>query len=399
MSKSLRIGLFGFGCVGQGLYDVFTRSKSGIDASIVRIAIKDPQKRRSLPAHYFTTQADDILSDPQINLVVELINNVSDAYQIVTTALRQGKNVVSANKKMIAEHFEELYQIQEQTGSALLYEASACGSIPIIRTLEEYYDNELLYAVRGIFNGSSNYILTKVAQHGLSYDEALHQAQQLGFAETDPTLDVGGFDAKYKLVILTAHSYGLFVRPEEVFNYGIQSLSDDDMRYAREKNFKIKLVPQVRRIGDHAITLYVMPQFVTAQNYLYEVENEYNGVIVEAAFSDQQFFRGKGAGGHPTGSAVLSDISASRYDYRYEYRKRRVVNGLRYTQEVIIPVYFRYRRADQFVPERFVSIREKYEGYHFHYVVGEVRLADLHHDPYFRQPDTFVVQWAEEIKA
>ena len=281
MKKEIRIGLFGFGCVGQGLYDVLHESR-GIRAEIRKIAVKHADKPRKLPAHFFTTEADEILEDPEINLIVELINDPDAAFAIVSRALRSGKDVVSANKKMIAEHLPALYELQKQYGTSLLYEASCCGSIPIIRTLEEYYDNELLFGVSGIFNGSSNYILTKVYQEGASYEAALRQAQELGFAETDPTLDVGGFDPLYKLCILTTHSYGAFIRPEDVFNFGIQSLTAQDIRYAKEKGCKVKLVCTVRKLNGSRFTLFVMPQLVRTDDPLYFVDRENNGVVVEA---------------------------------------------------------------------------------------------------------------------
>ena len=217
MKKQTNIGLFGFGCVGQGLHDVIEDSR-GFHTQINKIAIKDASKERSLDEKYFTTDKNEILQDEAINLVVELIDDAEAAYDIVTTALKKGKNVVSANKKMVADNFKELVELQEEYNVRLLYEASCCGSIPVIRNLEEYYDNELLNSVSGIFNGSSNYILSKVIQEGLSYTDALAQAQELGFAESDPLLDVGGYDAKYKLVIIAGHSYGVFIKPEDVLN-------------------------------------------------------------------------------------------------------------------------------------------------------------------------------------
>lgn len=387
----MKIGLFGFGCVGQGLYDVLSNSP-GIKASIEKIAVKHRDKKRSLPAEFFTFDSYDLLNNPEIGLIVELINDADDAFDIVSYALKKGKNVVTANKKLVAEHLEELIQLQHETGTSLLYEAACCGSIPIIRTIEEYYVTELLNSVRGIFNGSSNYILTKVFQEGSSYLDALREAQDLGFAETDPTLDVGGFDPKYKLVILTAHSFGIFVRPEEVFNYGIQQLSTSDLQYAREKGLKIKLVANVYRVAADTITLYVMPQFAGREDSLFDVDYEYNGVIVEAAFSDKQFFRGKGAGGHPTGSAVLSDIAACSYEYKYEYHKNGLNSGIRYTRNVPVKVYFRYTHTRQFAPERFVAIHEKYEREGFNYVIATVMLEDLYCARYFRQEGTFLVK-------
>jgi len=375
MSKKLTIGLFGFGVVGQGLYDII-RTKE-LNLEIKKIVIKHPEKQRSLPAGLFTTDADIVVNDPEINTIIELINDADAAYTIVSTALKNGKNVVSANKKMIAAHLEELVELQEKHGVSLLYEGSVCGSIPIIRNLEEYYDNELLYSVRGIFNGSSNYILSKIFNEGLDYSIALRQAQDLGFAETDPTLDVGGFDAKYKLVIATAHAYGILSNPEEVLNIGIQNLSAKDIQFAREKNFKIKLVPTALEFAEKQVVLYVLPKLIRNDDFLYNVENEYNGVIVQAAFADQQFFFGKGAGGHPTGSAVLSDIAALRYDYKYEYKKYHQKKGFEKSDNYSFNVYLRYSDEELIDKLQFEKITERYYSPDFSYVTGRVSLKSL----------------------
>src|SRR5665213_1605482 len=209
MSKKLNIGLFGFGVVGQGLYDIIKTKHLNLE--IKKIAIKDAHKQRSLPSHLFTTDRDELLNNPEINTIVELINDTEAAFEIVSRALSSGKNVVSSSKKMIALHLKELIALQHKHGPSLVYGGAVCGSIPIIRNLEEYYDNELLHSISGIFNGSSNYILSKGFIENLDYNTALRQAQELGFAETDPTSDVGGFDAKYKLVIAAAHAYGVAV--------------------------------------------------------------------------------------------------------------------------------------------------------------------------------------------
>ncbi len=375
MNKKLRIGLFGFGVVGQGLYDIFT-STTGFQAEIVKICVKNPDKSRPLPADYFTFDPEEILGDPSINLVVEMINNTEDAYWIAKTALQRGKTVVSASKKMLAENLEELVDLQNENNVSLLYEAAVCGSIPIIRNLEEYYDNELLYSVSGIVNGTSNYILSKIFQENLDYATALKQAQDAGFAETDPTADVGGLDALNKLCLLVTHAYGIFLKPQDIFHYGIQTLSHHDIRFAKEKGMKIKLVAQTRKLSDDTITAFVMPQFIVANDYLFNVENEYNGVAVEAAFADKQFFMGKGAGGHPTGSAVLSDISACRYDYQYEYKKHEQTQ-IYYTSDVIVEVYVRYYKEQDLAAIPFLQIHEKYSSRDFHYVIGELNLNDL----------------------
>ena len=375
MSKKLTIGMFGFGVVGQGLYDII--KTKNLNLEIKKFVIKNADKKRSLPAELFTTDANIILNDPEINTVVELIDDADAAFEITKKALSSGKNVVSANKKMIASHLEELTEIQHKYGTSLLYEGAVCGSIPIIRNLEEYYDNELLHSISGIFNGSSNYILSKIFNEGQSYSDALKKAQDLGFAETNPILDVGGYDPKYKLTIVASHAYGLFVNPETILNLGIDRLNDSDILFAKEKNFKIKLIPFAKEISNNEVVLYVLPRFITKENILYNVENENNGVLVKAAFADEQFFYGKGAGGHPTGSAVLSDITALRYDYRYEYKKHLDSQELQYSTNYDLKVYLRYKDDDILEKIKFKSITERFYGEKSKYVIGYINLQEI----------------------
>lgn len=368
--------MFGFGCVGQGLYDIFTQTD--FEAEIIKICVKNPDKPRSIPMHHFTFDKHEVLNNSDINTIVELIDDADAAYLIVKEAMQKGKNVVTANKKMIAEHLPELVELQKAHNVSLLYEAAACGSIPIIRNLAEYYDNELLYSVSGIFNGSTNFILTKVIEENLAYPDALKQAQDLGFAETNPILDVGAFDPKYKLCILAAHAYGLIINPQDVFNYGIQQLSTKDIEFAQEKKYKIKLIANVHKVNENEISLSVMPEFIPRGHYLYHVENEYNGVIVEAAFSSKQVFVGKGAGGHPTGSAVLSDISALRYGYQYEYRKMYGKKRITHTQDELLQVYFRYHTPQDLAGIYFEEISIEHKAKDFNYLIGKVRLSNLY---------------------
>jgi homoserine dehydrogenase len=375
--EKLRIGLFGYGCVGQGLHDVLNSSK-GFKADIVRICVKDKAKKRRIPMSNFTFNKNDILEDQSINLVVELIDDPDEAFNIVKAAMTSGKNVVSANKVMVAKHFKELVDLQDKYKVSLLYEASAGASIPIIRNLEEYYDNELLYSLRGILNGTTNYILTLMHDHGVDYSVALEEARKKGFAESDPTLDVDGWDAKYKLCIITGHAYGLFLDPGEVFHYGIRAISKFDIQHAKEKGFKIKLVPFVGKTSENTITSFVLPRFITPDKYLYNVDYEYNGVITEAAFADKQFFSGKGAGGHATGSAVLSDISANSHGYKYEYKKYQQGTVSKYTRDYKIEIYLRYSDENDRDLFGFDEVSEYFSGRYFKYVIGTVNLSRLY---------------------
>ena len=216
--KTVKIGHDGFGVVGQGVYEVLRKTRNA-HAEIVKICVRSLDKVRKVevPADLLTDQENEILENPEINLIVEVIDDAEASYRIVKGALERGLSVVSANKAMLANHLPELIELQHKTGAALLYDASSCGSIPVIRNLEEYYDNDLLLEVKGILNGSSNYILSRVFDHQCPYEEALRQAQALGFAESDPSFDIEGFDALFKLVIITMHALGEYVAPERIF--------------------------------------------------------------------------------------------------------------------------------------------------------------------------------------
>ncbi len=375
MGEKLILGIFGFGVVGQGLYDII-KSKN-LNFEIKKFVIKHGDKKRTIDQSLFSTEPDDILNDPEINTVIELIDDADAAFNIVSKALRSGKNVVSANKKMIANHLEELVALQQKQGTSLLYEGAVCGSIPIIRNLEEYYDNELLHSVSGIFNGSSNYILSKIFQENMPYSTALKQAQDLGFAESDPSLDVNGFDAKYKLAIIAAHAYSIYIDPDDILNIGIANISENDVLFAKEKNLKIKLIPIAKEVDNEKVVLYVLPKFISPDNILFNVENEYNGVQVQAAFADKQFFYGKGAGGHPTGAAVLSDIAALRYAYRYEYKKHIKTESISYSSDYELKVYLRYENESLLDNLGFTSIIEKYSGPNFKYIIGKINLQNI----------------------
>lgn len=376
-STKQTIGLFGFGVVGEGLYNVLQKSPA-TKAIIKSICIKEPQKERSLAKEAFCTDYNTILGDPEVNLVVELISDADEAYKIVKSAMLSGKSVVSGNKKMLANNLEELIEIQNKNGVALLYDASACGSIPVIRNLEEYYDNDLLLSITGILNGSSNYILSKIFNENSSYELALRKAQELGFAEADPTLDVSGQDSLNKLVILATHGFGTIVNPSEVFVLGIDKLNSFDIRFAKEKGLKIKLIAQATKINGNSFSLLVMPKLVSADDYIFNVEDEYNGVVIQGEFYEKQFMFGKGAGGFPTGSAVLSDITARMHGYKYEYKKRKYFDSPQFTNDVQIKIYLRYKNVIDFEHFDFESIDEKYTSKVYNYVIGTINLKNLH---------------------
>lgn len=375
--KQLNIGLFGFGVVGHGLYEVLEKTPA-LKASIKNICVKNKDKQREISAEHFTYDKNDILNDDEINVVVELIDDADAAFEIVSAALKKGKAVVSANKKMVAEHFLELLELQREYNVPLLYEAAACASMPIIRNLEEYYDNDLLDSIEGIVNGSTNYILTKTFAENLSYNDALKQAQDLGFAESNPILDTGGFDAKYKLLILLAHSFGYIASPDEIFNLGIDNIGELELKYAKEKGLKIKLVAQAFKGAGNTISAFVTPKFVTPEDKLYNVDDVFNGVITKTYFADTHFFVGRGAGAYPTASAVLSDISALSYDYKYEYKKISREENLILSNEAELKVLVRHKKEDaEALKLAFNEVEEAYLNNHSGYITGDITLNNL----------------------
>ena len=374
MSKKLNIGLIGFGCVGSGLYEVLNKSNL-IDARIKTIVVKDRTKDRNLPAETFSYDVAEIINDPEINVVVELINDSEAAYEIVSSAFKSGKSVVSANKKLIAEHLDELLELARQNDVSFLYEGAVAGSIPVIRNLEEYYNNDSLTSVEGITNGTTNYILTQ-SNYGVDYTTALKEAQELGFAEIDPTLDVDGFDSKYKLVLLLKHAFGLSVLPADVANIGIRNITKYQVAYAKEKEYRIKLLSRAEKIGDTVVG-FVAPHFVSKEHSAYGVDNEFNAVIVEALFSDKQLFFGKGAGSYPTASAVLSDVSALKFDYKYEYRKTDESTALQFTKDFFVKIYLGSPFIEAINEIPFYQIDEVFQSEAYMYQTGWVRFSEL----------------------
>jgi homoserine dehydrogenase len=387
-TNQLTIGLFGFGVVGKGLYDVL-HSTPTLQSSIKKICIKNMVKKRSIGAENFTADAQQLLNDNDINVIVELIDDADAAFKIVKTALQNGKAVVSANKKMIAEHFEELLQLQEKYQTPFLYEASCCASMPIIRNLEEYYDNDLLQSIRGIINGSTNFILTKIFDEQLEFNDALLLAQQLGFAESNPKLDIGGFDAANKLSILLAHSFGVVAKTDAFIFNGIENISLNDATVAKEKKYAIKLVANAQKLTNGKLAAFLLPQFVTEADDLYHVKNEFNAVTTESTFADKHFFKGKGAGAFPTASAVLSDISALRYDYKYEYKKIHHQTDTRLTNDFYLKVFVSV--------DNISKINKDNIEFNFSWFSGVIHADKLFTCDWWKQPGVSLILYPDAI--
>jgi homoserine dehydrogenase len=394
--KNLVIGMFGFGVVGEGLYKILKQTPS-LKASIKKVCIKDTKKKRNAPAEIFTSEKDDILLDPEINVIVEVINDSKAGYEIVTTALKNGKDVVSASKKMLSEHLAELIELQESTGRSLLYEASSCASIPVIRNLEEYYDNDLLHSIKAIVNGSTNFILTKMFEEHLNFKEALLLAQQLGFAESDPKLDIEGYDAAHKWVLLLAHSYGIITSIDNMLFNGITQINELDAKVAQSRGLSIKLVGQAKKLYNGKIASFLLPQFVEQTDQLYFVKNEYNGVVIESGFSDKQFFYGKGAGSFPTASAVLSDIGALRYGYRYEYKKKNQHTAAQLSNDFHLRVFISFEDLGNIPKDEFESIEEWHSGNERSYLIGTIPFTALYKKDWWKTNNTSLILMPNNI--
>ena len=395
-NNQLNIGLFGFGVVGKGLYDVL-HSTPTLQSSIKKICIKNIDKKRSIAAENFTTDAVMLLKDENINVIVELIDDADAAFEIVKTALQNGKAVVSANKKMIAEHFQELLQLQQTHNTPFLYEAACCASMPIVRNLEEYYDNDLLRSFRGIINGSTNFILTKIIDEQLEFNQALCLAKQLGFAESDPTLDTEGFDAANKLSILLAHSFGVITKTDQFIFNGITAVSLSDALVAKEKKYTIKLVASAKKLTNGKLAAFVLPQFVAPEDDLYYVQNEFNGVTTESSFADNHFFKGKGAGAFPTASAVLSDISALRYNYKYEYKKIFNQPGITLSNDFYLKVFVSVDDIEKINAADFEWIEEWHNEFNYSWLVGVIHAEKLFYYDWWKQPGISLLLYPDAI--
>ena len=395
-NKQLTIGLFGFGVVGEGLYKVLQQTPS-LNATIKKVCIKNSGKKRNAPDSLFTTDRNELLNDRDINIIVEVIDDSEAAFEIVTTAMRKGKDVVSASKKMIAENLSALLETQLQTVRSFLYESAACASIPVIRNLEEYYDNDLLHSIRAIVNGSTNFILTKIFAEGLDFKEALLLAQQAGFAESNPLLDVDGYDAVHKWTILLLHAYGIIESPEAILFTGIQHIHPMDAGVAKARNQQIKLVAHAQKLKNGKVAAFVLPQFVKQDDPLAFVIDEYNGVVIESSFADKQFFYGKGAGSFPTASAILSDISALRYQYKYEYKKLYHHKPHELTGDLYLRVYVSFDQL-AFIPrDEFEWIEEWHVREDRKYLAGVIAFSKLSNNSWWKENNTSLILFPEPV--
>lgn len=314
MSK-IRIGLLGCGTVGTGVWKVLSdgreqiREKTGHTVEVARIVVRSLEKARpkEIPAGLFTTRIEDVLEDETISVVIELMGGIEPAQEWVSRAIAAGKHVVTANKALMASYGLEIITQAHENGVQLRFEGSVGGGIPVIAAMTESLAANRFEQVTGIINGTTNYILTKMTQEGLSFEEALRRAQEKGYAEADPTSDIEGEDAAFKLAILASIAFETRILPQEVPCEGIRRISATEIEYAKKLGYVIKLLATAKRTAE-GLVLHVHPALVPQSHPLASVSNEYNALFIKGDAAGELMLYGKGAGSLPTASAVVGDL-------------------------------------------------------------------------------------------
>jgi homoserine dehydrogenase len=313
--KPINVGLIGIGTVGGGTYAVLERNqeeitrRAGRGIVIRMIADRDVEKARQLAGEgvIVTADANEVVSDPNIDIVVELIGGYTVAKELILKAIGNGKHVITANKALLASHGTEIFAAAQKKGVMVAFEAAVAGGIPIIKALREGLTANRIEWIAGIINGTSNFILSEMRDKGLTFDTALKQAQKLGYAEADPTFDIEGIDAAHKLTIMAAIAFGIPMQFDKVYTEGIARLTREDIRYAEELGYRIKLLGLTRRTP-RGIELRVHPTLIPERRLIANVEGVMNAVVVKGDAVGATLYYGAGAGAEPTGSAVVADL-------------------------------------------------------------------------------------------
>jgi homoserine dehydrogenase len=319
----VKLGIVGGSTVGGGVYEALKRNgdllaaRIGVGLEIVRIAVRDPEKQRDpkLPKNLLTADWREVVFDPEVQLVAELIGGTTLAREIILAALKLGKPVVTANKALLSAHGEELFAAANRYGASLYYEASVCGGIPIIKALREGFVGNRINALYGIVNGTCNYILTRMKLEGADFDAVLADAQRLGYAETPPNLDIDGHDAAHKTGILASLAHGFWVDPKQVHVEGIRHITALDIQFAQQLGYTIKLLGIVKNVpGLCQVQVSVYPTLIPNSHVLASVNHVFNAVFVRGDVVGDALFYGRGAGKDATASSVLSDLADAALD-------------------------------------------------------------------------------------
>jgi homoserine dehydrogenase len=314
--RTIRIGLAGLGNVGAGVFKNVARNqdliqqRTGANLEIAKVAVRNLKKKRDIevPAKLLTGDWRDIIADPSIQVVVELIGGTTEAFDLVSASLRAKKIVVTGNKALLAERGRELFALAEECGVPIYFEAAVAGGIPIIQVLQEGLVANRILSIHGIINGTCNYILTRMSQAGLSYVDALQEAQDKGYAEADPTLDISGWDAAHKAIILASLSYGFWIKAEDVHVEGIDRVSIADIRFAERLGYGVKLLSVIRADEQGRVEVRTQPTLLPLTHVLASVNGAFNAIVVNGDIVGETLFYGRGAGQDPTSSSVISDL-------------------------------------------------------------------------------------------
>lgn len=315
--KTLKVGMLGCGVVGSQIARLLVENKSdltsraGANLELVKVAVKNVKaKREGISSSLLTDDAKSIVNDPEIDLIIEVIGGISPAKELILSAIKNGKSVVTANKALLAQAGAELYAAADNANVDLYYEAAVAGAIPILRPLRESLVGDQVHRIMGIVNGTTNYILTKMDESGTAFDDALKQAQALGFAEADPTADIEAIDAASKAAILAGLAFHSRVSDADVYREGITKITATDVKVAKAMDMVIKLLAIAELTPEGEISVRVHPALIARTHPLASVRESFNAVFVEAKSAGQLMFYGKGAGGEPTASAILGDLVA-----------------------------------------------------------------------------------------
>ncbi|MDO8525791.1 MAG: homoserine dehydrogenase [Candidatus Omnitrophota bacterium] len=325
--RKIKVGIIGFGTIGSGVVKTLIsrrtllKEKSGLDITIAKICDKDLKKKKTVKVakSILTKSVSKVLYDPEIDIIVELMGGIRPAKDIVLEALRQGKHVVTANKALLSDSGHEIFGLANALNLCVGFEASVGGGIPIIRALKEGFIANKIGLIYGIINGTSNFILSKMTEEKLGFDEALALAQGKGYAEHDPRLDISGEDSCHKLSILAMLGFGIAVKPDDIYTEGITGLEPSDIEFAKEYGYAIKLLAIAKRAGK-SVELRVHPTLIPERHLLSNVRGAYNAIFVKGDLVGENLFYGQGAGASPTSSAVVSDIVAIAKNLRDDYK-------------------------------------------------------------------------------
>ena len=327
--SSITLGLIGFGNVGQGVHSIVKTNQDTIQkrlgqtVDIKTVCVRNVEKYKSIASDiHFTTDVNKILDDPDIDIVVEVIGGETPAFDYITQALEHKKYVVTANKELIAKHKKTFFDLAKKNNVDIFFEASVGGGIPIIKSFKVGYSANQIESVYGILNGTTNFILTKLFEDKQEFNVVLEEAQRLGFAEADPTADVSGLDAAYKIVILTAVALKKNIQIEDIYYEGIDQVQLKDIQYLDELGYRVRLIAKAKHISDDEVFVAVYPTAISASHPLATVRNEFNAIYSTGNMVGESMIYGKGAGSLPTGSAVMSDILDIAFDI-YTHQSRR----------------------------------------------------------------------------